>query len=68
MLISQHKQSAIVFFETWRKDGTENALSSARQFSPAGEPSTSERSMKILVASGMASLTIVGAMLLAYSI
>jgi hypothetical protein len=46
----------------------ESALSSAIQFSPSGEPSTSERSMKILVASGMASLTIVGAMLLAYSI
>jgi hypothetical protein len=45
-----------------------SALSSTRQFSPAGEPSTPERSMKILVASGMASLTIVGAMLLAYSI
>ena len=46
----------------------ESALSSARQFVPSGEPSISERSMKILVASGMASLTIVVAMLLAYSI
>jgi hypothetical protein len=46
----------------------ESALSPERQFLPSGEPSISERSMKILVASGMASLTIVVAMLLAYSI
>jgi hypothetical protein len=45
-----------------------SALPWVIQLAPPGEPSTSETSMKILVASGMASLTIVGAMFLAYSI
>jgi len=68
ILINQYKQCIIDFFEIGPEDGMERALSLARRFSPSGEPSTSERNMKILVASGMASLTIVGAMLLAYSI
>jgi hypothetical protein len=68
VLIRQYKQSIIDFFKTLPEGGTESALSSTRQFAPSGEPSISERSMKILVASGMASLTIVVAMLLAYSI